>query len=195
MNLATLNSRYPRAPWDIQQEVELWAREQGRTAKMHMAPNGTWFVRLSLRCNDKRMLLYQQGMTAEPPGEDVWFHIPNAHEGKIIGGVRQGPYIPLDINQMGVSGIREFLEKGNTWSGRGEYLSLIDQLHKVRATNEEVRIKSRAEQKEASRREQRDKRRWRFKIPFLRVGVQLGKAKGSEPAGDLRADERANKTE
>ncbi|MCR4339254.1 MAG: hypothetical protein NUW01_05120 [Gemmatimonadaceae bacterium] len=195
MNLAMLNSRYPRAPWEIQEAVELWAREQGRTAKMHMAPGGTWFVRLSLRCNDKRMLLYQQGFSAEPPGEDVWFHIPNPHEGKVIQGVRQGPYIPLDINQMGVSGVREFLDKGNTWSGRGEYLSLIDQLHKVRATNEEVRIKSRADAKEASRYEQREKRRFRFKIPFLRVGIDLKGTQGSEPAGDLRADDRASETE
>jgi len=194
MNLAMLNSKYPRAPWDIQETVELWAREQGRTARMHLAPGGTWFVRLSLRCNDPRMLLAQQGITAEPPGEDVWFHIPNPREGKVVSGVRQGPYIPLDINQMGVSGVREFLEKGNTWSGRGEYLSLIDQLHKVRATNEEVRLKSRADAREESRHEQRDKRRWRFKIPYLTVGIDL-KTKGSEPVGDLRADERANTTE
>ncbi len=173
MNIHELNSKYPTAPFEIQEAVELWAREQGRTATMKFSPTGTWFVRLSLRCNDKRMLLYQQGVTAEPPCEDVWFHIPNPREGKVVGGVKQGPYIPLDIYHLGVSGVREFLEKGDTWSGRGEFLSLVDHLHKVREENEVKRVSNRAEHKEASRYEQRERRRFRFKIPYLTVGVDI----------------------
>ncbi len=173
MNIHELNSRYPTAPHELQEAVELWARESGRHAKLHWSPGGTWFVRLTLRADDKRMLLYRQGFSEAPPGEDVWFHIPNPREGQRIGGVLQGPYIPLDIHHLGVSGVREFLEKGNTWSGRGEYLSLVDQLHQVRETNETKRRSFREFQKEENRYEQRQQRRFRLKIPFLPVGINL----------------------
>jgi hypothetical protein len=173
MSLAKIRNAWPTAPQAIQEEVELWARESGRHAKMHFAPPGTWFIRLSLKSTDKRMKLFQMGLSAEPPGEDVWLHTSNPHEGKVISGVRQGPYIPLSLEELGTSGVREFLQKGDTWSGRGKYLSMIDQIRQVNTTNEDARVKARADAKEASRYEQRDKRRWRFKIPFLPVGIDL----------------------
>lgn len=175
VRLAALRQEYPRAPWEIQDEVELWARERGRTATLHMAPNMTWFVRLSLRVDDPRMKLFREGLADAPPTEDVWLHIPNPHDGKIVNGVRQGPYIPLDIYHLGASGVREFLEQGDTWSGRGRYQSLVDQLNKTRAANAEARANFRQEMKEENRHEQRQKRRFRLKIPFLPVGIDLRK--------------------
>ena len=180
MSLARIRNAWPTAPYAIQEEVELWARESGRHAKMHFSPPGTWFVRISLKSTDSRMELYQMGLAAQPPGEDVFFHTPNPHEGQVINGVRQGPYIPISLEHLGTSGVRNFLERGNTWSGRGEYLSMVDQIRQVNESNEEVRLKSRADQKEASRYEQRDKRRWRFKIPFLPVGIDLRGDKGAK---------------
>ena len=177
MNVKELNSRYPRAPHAFQEEAELWARGSGRHAKLHFSPSGTWFVRISLKSDDKRLSLHQMGLAPEPMGEDVWLHIPNPHEGQVIRGVRQGPHIPLNLEQLGVSGLREFLEKGDTWSGRGEYLSLVDQLRKVNETNEDVRIKNRAFHKEESRHEMRESRRFRYKIPFLPVGIDLRASK------------------
>jgi hypothetical protein len=41
-----------------------------------------------------------------------------------------------------------------------------------------MKERTRAFQKEESRKEQMDKRRWRFKIPFLRVGVDLSSKNG-----------------
>lgn len=177
-------SEMPRAPVEIQEEVELYARESGRHANLIFVPtefvngrlaNGTWLVRFTLRSNDKRMQAYQEGRAAKPPTEDVWLHEHNPDEGKpISGGRKQGPYKPLDIVQMGAGGVRQFLERGNMW-GRGQFKSLEEQVREVQADNEAARLKFRADQKEASRYEQRDKRRWRLKIPFISVGVNLKK--------------------
>ena len=166
----------PQAPWEIQEEVELYARETGRHAKVYFVPGGGWVVRFSLRSNDKRMILFQQGMAPEPPTEDVWLHKPK-------GGGRPMDFEPLDIHLMGPSGVREFLERGNMWSGRGEFSSLEEQLRNVRNKNEESRERHRANQKEENRHEQRDKRRHRFKLPFFPVGIDLKKRpeKGGEP--------------
>lgn len=176
----------PKAPVDIQDAVELYARDHGRTATLHFIPTligqggrplrGAWVARFSLRCNDKRMILYRDGHASEPPMEDVWFHLPNPKAGQPIAGLldtREPDFVAIDIAQLGASGVRAFLEKGNTWSGRGEFASVEDQLMKTREANAAVRARFRAEQKEANRLEQREKRRWWFKIPFLPVQVDL----------------------
>ncbi len=168
----------PRAPVEIQDEVELYARESGRHAKLISVPtvfaggravSRTWCVRFTLRSDDKRMLEYQEGRAAKPPTEDVWLHERNPKEDE----PNEPKYLPFDIIQMGAGGVRVFLESGNMWSGRGEFASLEEQLRHVQDTNEEARVKFRADQKEENRLEQRDKRRSRLKIPFLGVGIDL----------------------
>ena len=163
---------YPTAPVDIADTVELYARESGRNGTVHFVPTaieghtitaGTWFARFTLRAMDPRMKSYHEGQAPEPPVEDVWFH----------EALDDGSYRPLDILQMGASGVREFLDRGNSWSGRGEYTSLHDQLAKVREGNAEGKVKFKQEQKELNRHEQREKRRHRFKIPFLPVEIDL----------------------
>ena len=177
----------PRAPVEIQEEVELYARESGRHAKIIFVPtsfangciaSGTWLVRFTLRPNDKRLQAYQEGQAEKPATEDVWLHESNPDEGKPISGrpgQKEGRYRPLDIVQMGTWGVRQFLESGNTWSGRGEFNSFEEQLRDVQDTNEEARVKFRADTKEENRLAQREKRRTRLKIPFLGVGVDLKK--------------------
>lgn len=165
--LITVGRDYgPRCPWEIREEVEKYARESGRTATMHFAPGAGWFARFSLKPNDKRMLLYQQGLAPEPPTEDVWFNEP-------IEG-RPGHYRPLDIIQMGPSGVREFLERGNTWSGRGQYQSLEDALRQTREANQQEREKAKAEAQDRAKMVGRDVRRSRMNIPFVGVGIDLG---------------------
>jgi hypothetical protein len=164
----------PQAPWEIQDEVELYAREGGRTAKLHFVPGGGWMARFSLRSNDKRMQLWQQGMAAEPPTEDVWFHVPNPRADQ----PGQPPYTPLDILQMGPSGVREFLERGNTWSGRGVHSSLMDAV-KASADQEADRKQRLYEKNRQQARDMaRDTRRSRLQIPFLRVGIDLTRTDG-----------------
>ena len=154
----------------------MYAREYGRHAKLHFVPFGGWFVRFSLRSNDKRLRAYQEGRLAEEPGEDVWLHVQNPRGGRRNGrGQLEPQFIPLDISQMGAAGVRQFLERGNTWSGRGEFSSIEEALRHSEELNEENRKSFREEQKFNSRKQQRDKRRWRFKIPFIPVGINLRK--------------------
>lgn len=162
--LQVLNAALPRPPGDIAEEVELFARESGRTGTLHYIPGNGWFVRFSLRSNDERLQLYQQGQTGAPPTEDVWFHKPKP-------GGRPGEFLMLDIEQMGRSGVRTFLERGNTWSGRGEFNSVEEAARKAMAANRAERERIRAEAKENNRYRQRERRRSLFKIPFLRGGL------------------------
>lgn len=172
MRLSELNAMLPTAPYDLQEECELYARESGRHAKLHYFPGAGWFVRFSLRPNDdKRLLLAQAGMIAEEEiGEDVFFSVPDPRR-----DARPGDMIPLDINQMGRSGIREFLERGNSWSGRGQYTSIVDAHLKAREANRLQKIKLRQEMKEANRQRQREQRRWWLKIPLVQVGIELAR--------------------
>lgn len=161
-----INAPMPKAPFEIQDEVELWARKSGRHAKMHFIPVGGWFAIVSLHPHDPRMKAYQEGMAEEPPGEEIWFH-------KTMPG-RPGDFEALDILEMGATGVREFLERGDTWSGRGEHRSIEEAAKKAEYHNERQRHKDREFQREESRHEQRDKRRWRFGIPFMTVLKNIG---------------------
>lgn len=172
----------PQAPPDIQDAVELFARKSGRTARLHFVPFGGWFARFELRCNDPRMKLYQEGRAEAPPTEDVWFQKPNPRAGEVIPGThgrREAPYIQMDILQMGASGVTEFLERGDTWSGRGEHSSIEEAVRVASDKNKEQRAKNKADARERGRDIARDTRRTRLKIPFLGVGIDLRKGKQS----------------
>lgn len=169
----------PRAPAEIAEAVELYAREHGRTGSIEFAvgPN-VWIVKLSLRPNDKRMLLWREGRAPEPPVETVWLQERNPDEGKVMrfeGGrpVREGMWRPLDIYQMGAEGVRTFLERGNCWSGRGEYSSVADAVQKAAETDEREKVRFREQMKEENRYERRDNRRAYLGIPFTTVGIDL----------------------
>jgi len=182
----------PKAPTEIADAVELYAREWGRHAKIYCVPilfvhgrieRVAWVVRMTLRPDDKRLQLYQQGKVEREPTEDVWLVEPNPNEGQPISGapgIREPAVVGLKIEELGAGGIREYLQRGNTWSGRGEHASLEEQARKAKQHNEEMRVAFREEQKVESRHEQSDKRRWRFRIPFLPVGIDLKPKKAAQ---------------
>ena len=164
-------SELPRAPYEIQEVVELHFRKHGRTATLHYAPVVGWFARVSLRSNDKRMLAWREGRAPAPPTEDVYFHYPNPRHGN--GNRREPPFIALDILQMGPTGVQEFLERGDTWSGRGEHTSLVEQARKAREHKRYEKLKLRDQNRVDARLMARDQRRSRLKIPYLGVGIDL----------------------
>ncbi len=162
----------PKAPPDVSTAVELYARKSGRTAKLHFVPYGGWFVDFELRPNDSRMTLWRDGKAEKPPSERVWLHNPNPRRGQIIPGThgeREPLYKPLNIYEIGAIGVTEFLERGNTWSGRGEHDSVVDVVVKVHEDNTAQREKYRQDHKEANRLQQRETRRSRFGLPFVSV--------------------------
>jgi hypothetical protein len=167
----------PRVPVEIADEVERFARDHDRHATTEFVPilrrgnrvAGTWVARFSLKKEDKRMKLFQEGFMEKAPTEDVWFHVRNPRSQEH----GQPEMLCLDIYQMGPSGVRAFLERGNTWSGRGEFSSLVDQTRLAREANEQMKEKNRRDQKEASRYRAREQRRRRLRIPLLPVGIDL----------------------
>jgi hypothetical protein len=169
----------PVAPVEISDEVEMYARDHGRHATVEFVPMrfrgltpiaGTWRVRLTLRANDKQRLPYQLGQVADEPKEDVWLH----------ERLENGTYRSFDIHQMGASGVRRFLEKGNMWSGRGQFDSPVEQHRKSRQANETFREKVRKEQEDLVRARARDRRRSLKKIPFLPVRIDLTGKRGTQ---------------
>ena len=130
-------------------------------------------ARFSRRPNDPMRELQQKGKVEEAT-EDVYFHVhvrdydPQRHPAiRPPSGDSRQVYVPLDILQMGVSGVREFLERGNTWSGRGQFSSHRDRLDQSAEANR----RGRREIKEAARERtlERVRSRWRKLkgLPFL----------------------------
>jgi hypothetical protein len=158
----------PHVSWEIRDEVEMYARESGRHGTLHYAPNAGWFVRFTLRDSDPRMSLIRDGSATEL-FEDVWFV-------RTVPGGRPFEVEALDVQQMGASGVREFLERGNTWSGRGEFSSLEDALRQTRSGNESFRDRNRTSLRDQAVDRALDQRRSRLGIPYLPVGVSLGES-------------------
>lgn len=171
------------APAEIADEVENYARESGRHATIRFVPTefdrftgrvlgGTWRVDLDLHPDDKRMESYQQGKMARKPVEEIWLHEENPDSTSW-----RDRYRPLDIIQMGASGVRNFLERGNIHSGRGEFKSMEEVVRKTAELNTEREQRRHDEAIDRVRMNARGKRRSRLKIPFLGVGIDLRKPK------------------
>ena len=188
----------PTPPVEIADEVELWARESGRHGKLQFVPTrlagrrvveGTWMVRLSLRDNDKRMLLYKQGLAPEPPTEDVWLHEPDPES--------PTGYRPYNLGDLGAGGVRQFLDKGNLWSGRGQFGSktIEDLARDAIEKNRNAGQVAKSAAREECLLKLRDDRRWRLKIPFLNVGISIPKAAAAasnDPAMAATSQEKAS---
>jgi len=168
----------------------MYARESGRHATLHFVPTllrgtrvvqGTWLVRFTLRSDDKRLLLYQEGKVAEPPTEDVWLHEPDPES--------PTGYRPYNLGDLGTDGVRNFLAKGNMWSGSGQFGSkTLEQLARdAIEKNRNAGQVAKSAAREECRLTLRDERRWRLKIPFLPVGISLPKIGTTAPQAAVAA--------
>lgn len=177
MGLITrVNDNKPtNAPVEIADEVEMFARENGRHATLHLVPlrdtKAVWLARFTLRADDPRMKAYQEGKVVDLPTEDVWFQKPNPNATRW-----QDEYDALDIVQMGAAGVRQFLQSGDVWSGQGKYKSLEDYVAEVRKDNTAKREKHYADTLANCKKRAVDKRRSNLGIPFLGVGIDLKKS-------------------
>ena len=172
-------------PYELREAVELYAREHGRTGSLHCIPPGVWFARFSLRPNDKALSLYQKGEVAEAPTEVVYFQIRADHYNPEIHAVRPEfrprpgktrpiDMLPLDLLQMGPSGVRQFLEEGNTWSGRGRFASQLEAVKAAERANADMAAKAKELAFESARYRERDTRKSRWGIPVVQ-GADLTK--------------------
>ncbi len=176
-----------QAPVEFRDAVEMWARGVGRHADVvYVAPIHAWQVRLSPMPNDPRLVLYQQGKV---PYEELWETVellePLTPEEKRKYPNFRGDYRPINLSDLGVDGLVALLDKGNTWSKRGDFGSIQEALCVARARQKEGRAKMERNLAQTARDIAMEVRRRVAKIPFLRVGIDLSTPPNGAPTEEL----------
>lgn len=160
-------------PHDIRDAVELWARQnRGTHGKIawNLALNCA-VIDFELRANDPRMKAYQDGRLKHEPKESIPLHFQKE------GG---GRFFPINLMELGVSGIITLLDKGNTWSGTGEYPNMMKAIGAAERGNEQMKESIRAAARDNARDRYRDQRRQILGLPFVNVPDNIGaKADGT----------------
>lgn len=128
MALISSITGHPVAPAEVADAVTLWFRQWGRRAHMEWAaPLGCFVIKATRRPDDPVMRMWQEGRVAEEPMEVIYLHEPNP----------RGPgYLAIDPGMLGAGGIREWLDRANLWSGRGEHASIQSSADAVDAAND-----------------------------------------------------------
>lgn len=144
----------PTVPAEIADAVEQWARRWGRHARIdHVTYTSppTPQVRISPKHGDPNLKLVQDGKIPPEEAEEV-VHLWEWDEEKRC-------YVGVPLSSLGVQGVLRWLNRGNTWSGSGEYDSLQEAL---------------TDQREKKRREQKKLRR-ELKEDVRRIAQEVGR--------------------
>lgn len=164
-------------PYEIRDAVELWARQWGRhgTITMNHALRCP-VIELSLRGDDPRLRAYQEGRLKHEPKECIPLH----YQQPMPDGSKSVHYSALSIADLGVSGVLEILDRGNTWSGTGEYKGFKQAAQVMGEHNEKLKQQIKAAAIDEGRLRARDMRRQVFGLPLVSVPDNIGaKANGS----------------
>lgn len=172
-------SAEPRAPAEMRDAVEKWARQWDRHADLVWDPRAMCFaVELTLRPDDKRLLAWREGRRDSEPKERVllhewrtqdemrtlptWMQMRNPRTNEVRAG-----FVAIDLGQLGTSGLIELLDKGNTATGRGEFDSITDAVRSMARKRRDVQEKVEKQSREWARENAADKRRSLMGIPYL----------------------------
>lgn len=120
----------PTVPVEIRDAVEKWARSWGRHADVvyiTVTSPPTPQVRIELKPDDPRLRPWQEGDADEKPVETVELVEWDDQKKRFVG---------INLMDLGADGVVEILERGNTWSGRGEYDSLQEGIVAARREKE-----------------------------------------------------------
>lgn len=163
---AWAHDRDPAAvPWDIREEVELWAREQGRHAKIVWnATLACYEILLDLMAGDPRLEGWQAGRLKQEPKESIFLHRQEE---------AGGPFVGVNIHELGASGVRNWLDEGNLLSGTGRYASLDVACKAADRHNEELKAMIEKTAVENARLNARDNKRMLFGNPLVSVPETL----------------------
>jgi hypothetical protein len=159
--------------------VELWARERGGHASLKWMsdPMNCWAVVLSYKVGDPRQSSPEDG---EPVLMHDWkdakwwgkYHPERAKRHHRSNQIMPCAYA-YDLDELGVSGMLERLDRGNILSGRGQFGSAEEagrtQVEKFR---DEKHKRRRSKRDDVDHRSRQMRRRL-LKIPFLPVGIQF----------------------
>ena len=187
------------APPEFAEAVEQYARKNDRHATMRfMPPINCWQIEFTLRASDPALKAWKEGMAKEEPKEIVqlWDYVTSRPQGReplrvtqlrrnaMRRGMKLDCYIGYKLMDLGVSGVIQFLEEGNTW-GRGQYKSHGDAVKEQMDKRAEGEAKIAADAKQNAVERGMDKRRQVLKIPYHGVGIDLQKGPESAP-GDAK---------
>lgn len=162
-------------PYQISDAVEHWARSRGRHASIGWNPVlGCAVIDITLKGDDPRLKAYQEGRLKHEPKESVILHYQKTD----YQGNTSGPFIALNLEELGVTGIIEMLEKGDVWSGRGEFSSLHEAVQKVAQHNETHREKMKQDIRDAAMDRAKDMRRQILDLPLVSVPANIGDSNG-----------------
>jgi hypothetical protein len=163
-------------PSEIRDAVASWARQWGRHGSIafnHALKCAV--IELSLKEDDPRLKPWKEGKLSHEPKECIPLHFQ-----KPMGdGTKSVHYFPLNLDELGVTGIIEMLNRGNTWSGTGEYRSFKEAAQIMGEHNEKLKAQIKDAAIEEGRLRARDMKRQVFGLPLVSVPDNIGaKANG-----------------
>jgi hypothetical protein len=163
-------------PWQLSDAVEMWARERGKHATIgwNSATNCA-VIDFTLRPDDPRMKAYREGKLRFEPKESLLLNYRETDS----QGREYGPFLPLDIEQLGVSGVINMLNEGDVQSGNGKYADMQQAVHAIERRNAQARAKMKDVAVENARLRARDDRRWVAGQPLVTVTTDKGEVDGT----------------
>ena len=197
-SIVTLGRSTPvrQAPVEYRDAAALYARGFGAGGDVVWLgdPVNCWQVRITLSPGDPR-LRKQDGEEIYETVELQEFVHPDPthvsyprHNPKLLDSLRRHHatnrllpgFVAFELDDIGVSGLVEMLERGSLLSGRGEQQSLEGALHHIRGREHIRRDQAKAESRQYARDLSVATRRRILKIPFIPVGIELRRNTTSE---------------
>ena len=175
-----------RAPVAISDAVELFARQHGGHGTIVWVPEPVrcWQVRLSLKPGDPRLRSDNDSTHFESVMLHEWLDPVATPSHPRVHLCRRHPhlksrlmpcYVPIDLDELGASGVTAMLERGSILSGRGEFQSAEHALRVIMDRTRDIQINRRATQRDNARERTKDMRRQVLKIPFVNIGIDISR--------------------
>ena len=174
------------APYEFRDTAELFARRYGGHGDIVWvaAPVNCWQVRFTLKSGDPRLqhpddgthyeavLLHEFVDPNREPTHPKLDLLPRDNRNRPTPA-----FVPIELDDLGTSGLQEILEKGSLLSGRGEFTSSEQAAKAVLDRHRNHRERTRQELRDAARHRTLDDRRKFLDIPQVPVGIDLQGAK------------------
>lgn len=162
-----------RPPPEFADAAEMYARRTDRhgTLKFIPPPVNCWIVEFTLKPTDPRMKAWQTGQLDSEPKEVIYLWRPSTPRERAKDPLVQ--FVGYKLDELGVTGMIQLLERTDTTTGRGEYDSLGSAMKDQMDKQVEGQQKIADEAKENAHDRAMDKRRSVLGIPYLGVGIDL----------------------
>lgn len=178
MELRTLylGDRYahPAPPVEMADEAQKWSRDTGRRfGRMAWEPfNRCFAIHFGRRPHDPVLREWQEGRLhqAEEPTESILLQEPDPE--------KPGRLRPMDLGNLGPSGLRSLLDQASLTSGRGEHNSLQAAVIAAQEHNQKVRANLKAMARESGREMDWLLGRTIRGTPYITAGIDLKKGEG-----------------